>query len=53
MEWIKTTMLEFDVISHDDLELLHLVDSADEAIEIIADHYKNTYDSAEHAEIVF
>ncbi|MGQ4002277.1 TIGR00730 family Rossman fold protein [Francisellaceae bacterium CB299] len=53
MDWVKTTMLEFDVISHDDLKLLHLVDSADEAIEIIADHYKNTYDSAEHARIVF
>ncbi|MFT4694079.1 MAG: hypothetical protein ACI8TE_000978 [Francisella sp.] len=53
MDWVKTTMIDFGVISHDDLELLHLVDSVDEAIEIIANHYKNTYNSAEHAKIVF
>ena len=53
MDWVKTTMIDFGVISHDDLELLHLVDSVDEAIEIIANHYKNTYNSAEHSKIVF
>ena len=53
MEWVKTTMIDFGVIGQDDLELLHLVDTADETIEIIANHYNNTYNAAEHAHIVF
>ena len=53
MDWVKTTMIDFGMISRDDLELLHLVDTADEAIEIIANHYNNTYSSSENAKIVF
>ena len=53
MDWVKTTMINFGVITRDDLELLHLVDTTDEAINIIANHYKNTYNSAEHVNIVF
>jgi len=53
MDWIETTMVEFGVIDKNDLKLLHLVDSIDETMEIIEEHYKNTYSSAEHAKIVF
>ncbi len=40
IDWIKKTMLEQEGnISPEDMDLLHLVDTADEAIEIIFDFY--------------
>ncbi|AIT08992.1 methionyl-tRNA formyltransferase [Candidatus Francisella endociliophora] len=53
MNWIKTTMIENGVIDRDDLKILHLVDTVDEVIEIIRDHYNNTYSSEAHSKIVF
>ena len=53
MGWIKTAMIDLGVISQDDLKLLHLVDTDEEVINIISNHYNNTYNSAEHAKIVF
>jgi uncharacterized protein (TIGR00730 family) len=52
-DWIKTTMIENGVIDRNDLKILHLVDTIEDAIEIIRDHYNNTYHSAEHAKLVF
>lgn len=40
-EWVKTTMLEAGNISPEDLKLVHLVDSADEVIEILNNFYEN------------
>lgn len=40
-EWVKTTMLEAGNISPEDLKLVHLVDSADEVIEILNNFYDN------------
>ncbi len=39
-EWIKNTMLEAGNISPNDLDLLRLVDTADEVVEIIDSFYK-------------
>lgn len=41
-DWIKAVLLDkFENISSDDLDLVHLVDSADEIIEILEDFYKD------------
>ena len=40
-EWVKTTMLEAGNISKEDLDLVHLVDSAEEVIEILNNFYDN------------
>ncbi|MXB73256.1 TIGR00730 family Rossman fold protein, partial [Francisella tularensis] len=53
MEWIKTTLVGKGAISEEEVNLLTLVDSIDETIEIIAEHYMNTYSSKAHAKIVF
>lgn len=39
LNWVESTMLDFGCISSDDLELITLVDSADEAAEILLDHF--------------
>jgi uncharacterized protein (TIGR00730 family) len=41
MEWVKTTMLEAGNISAEDLNLVHLVDTPDEVIEILNNFYEN------------
>ena len=42
MEWIKATLLEQNAtISAKDLDLIHVVDTADEAVAIIDDFYEN------------
>lgn len=41
MDWVKTTLLEANNnISPKDLDLIHLVDTSDEVIEILNDFYK-------------
>ena len=40
VDWIKATMLDQGMISESDLELFHLVDSVEEAVEVIEDFYK-------------
>ncbi|PRX54746.1 hypothetical protein CLV81_3150 [Flagellimonas meridianipacifica] len=40
LEWIKNTMLEEGNISPGDLDLIKLVDSAEEVVEVIDDFYK-------------
>jgi uncharacterized protein (TIGR00730 family) len=40
-EWVKTTMLEAGNISAADLNLVHLVDTPDEVIEILNNFYEN------------
>ena len=41
MDWIKTTLLEANNnISPKDLDLIHLVDSADEVLDVLNDFYK-------------
>lgn len=40
-EWVKITMLEAGNISPHDLNLVHIVDSADEVIEILNNFYDN------------
>jgi uncharacterized protein (TIGR00730 family) len=43
MDWVKKTLLnEFSNISPKDLELMHLVDTADEVIEILDTFYKES-----------
>ena len=39
-DWVKTTLLEAGNISAKDLDLIHLVDSADEVIDILNSFYK-------------
>ena len=40
LQWIKTTLLErFETISPKDLDLIHLVDTSAEVIEILDDFY--------------
>ena len=39
MDWIKETLLEKGMISKDDLNLFHIVDTADEAVKIIEAFY--------------
>lgn len=53
IEWIKTTMIDNKVIDESDFKILHLVDNIDETIEIIRDHYNNTYHSQEDSKIIF
>ena len=40
MDWVKTTLLDAGNISEKDLDLIHLVDSGDEVIEILNGFYK-------------
>ena len=40
MDWVKTTLLDAGNISEKDLDLIHLVDTGDEVIEILNDFYK-------------
>ena len=41
MDWVKTTLLHANNnISPKDLDLIHLVDTADEVIDILNDFYK-------------
>ncbi|TMM57211.1 TIGR00730 family Rossman fold protein [Maribacter algarum] len=40
MEWIKTTMLDAKNISPEDLDLIHLVDTEEEVVDIIDAFYK-------------
>ena len=41
LEWIKATLLEqFETISPKDLDLIHLVDTSDEVIDILDTFYK-------------
>eukprot|EP01093_Parvamoeba_rugata_P000555 TRINITY_DN1064_c0_g2_i2.p2 TRINITY_DN1064_c0_g2~~TRINITY_DN1064_c0_g2_i2.p2 ORF type:complete len:147 (-),score=37.83 TRINITY_DN1064_c0_g2_i2:491-931(-) len=40
MDWVKTTLLDAGNISAKDLDLIHLVDSGDEVIEILNNFYK-------------
>ena len=41
LSWIKTTLMEqFETISPKDLELIHLVDTSDEVIEILDTFYR-------------
>jgi uncharacterized protein (TIGR00730 family) len=40
VDWIKTTMIAEGTISESDLEIFHLVDTADEAVEVINEFYK-------------
>ena len=41
LEWIKATLLEqFETISPKDLDLIHLVDTSDEVIDILDAFYK-------------
>lgn len=42
MDWVKTTLLNAGNISPKDLELIHLVDTADEVIEILNAFYKDS-----------
>ena len=42
MDWVKTTLLEAGNISSKDLDLIHLVDSADEVIDILNAFYKES-----------
>lgn len=53
MEWIKTTLVQKGVVSKEDVNLLTLVDSIDEVLEIVAEHYMNTYSSKAHSKMVF
>jgi len=39
-DWVKTTLLDAGNISAKDLDLIHLVDSADEVLEVLNDFYK-------------
>jgi hypothetical protein len=41
LEWIEGTLVKkFFTISPEDINLLHIVDTSDEAVEIINDFYK-------------
>lgn len=40
VDWIKNTMLKNGTISEDDVDLFHLTDDADEAVDIICDFYR-------------
>jgi uncharacterized protein (TIGR00730 family) len=40
LDWIKTTMLEDKKISKEDLNLFHIVDTSDEALDVIEKFYK-------------
>lgn len=53
MEWIKTTLVHKGVVSKEEVNLLTLVDSIDEVLEVVAEHYMHTYSSKAHSKIVF
>ena len=40
IDWFRKTMLEDKMIKEEDLEIFHVVDSADEAVKVITDFYK-------------
>lgn len=40
VDWIKNTMLKNGTISEEDVDLFHLTDDADEAVDIICDFYR-------------
>ena len=40
IDWFRKTMLEDQMIKEEDLEIFHVVDSADEAVKVITDFYK-------------
>ncbi|WP_339755564.1 TIGR00730 family Rossman fold protein [uncultured Winogradskyella sp.] len=42
MEWVKTTLLDAGNISAKDLDLIHMVDTADEVIDILNAFYKES-----------
>lgn len=42
LDWIKVTLIDAKNISVDDLDLIHLVDTADEVIEILNAFYQNS-----------
>ena len=42
IEWVKTTLLDAGNISEKDLDLIHLVDTSDEVIEILNAFYKES-----------
>jgi hypothetical protein len=39
LDWVRTEMLEHELISPEDVELLHLTDSPQEAAELVVSHY--------------
>jgi uncharacterized protein (TIGR00730 family) len=39
LDWVRTEMLEHGLISPEDVELLHLTDSPEEAAELVVSHY--------------
>lgn len=53
MDWIQTTLVNSKVVDHGDAEMLILVDSIEEVLEIIDKHYKETYNPKENLQIVF
>ena len=40
IDWIKNTMLEHGMIAEKDLDIFHLVDSVEEAVEVIENFYE-------------
>ena len=42
MDWVKTTLLDAGNISAKDLDLIHLVDTGDEVIDILNAFYKES-----------
>jgi uncharacterized protein (TIGR00730 family) len=42
MDWVKTTLLEAGNISEKDLDLIHLVDTSDEIIDVLNAFYKES-----------
>ncbi len=53
MDWVSTTMVDKGVISRDEVNLLTLVDSVDEVVDIIRFNYDNKYKCKEHRDIIF
>ena len=40
VDWFRKTLLEDHMIKEDDFEIFHVVDTADEAVNVITDFYK-------------
>ena len=40
IDWIRCELLADGMISPDDIELLHMTDDADEAVQLVLDAYK-------------
>ena len=53
MEWINSTLVESGVVNKSDAELLVLVDSIEEAVDIIEQHYKKVYNPEQDKNIIF